>query len=84
MLIINKNIILNGTSDFDGITAQTYQANIDSKFPENMQLSNWIGDYTLYKTHRTECANERTQFEDAAFELQEQMIEENKKLSMPE
>lgn len=84
MLNISKSVTLNGSSVFDNVTAQGYQAVIDSGSPENMSLSNWIGDYAVYKTHRTDCATERASFEDAAYELQEQMIQEKNKLSMPE
>ena len=84
MLNISKSITLNGTSIFDNISAQGYQAVIDSNAPENMQLSNWINDYATYKAHREECTTERTQFEDTAFELQEKMIEEKNKISLPE
>lgn len=83
MLSISKSITLNGTSSFDGISVQGYQAILDSETPENIQLSNWINDYASYKIHRTECANDRTEFEDAVFKLQEEMIEEkNKKLML--
>lgn len=81
MLNMNKSVTLNGSSVFDGVTAQGYQAVIDSASPENISLSNWIGDYTVYKNHRSDCATERSDFEDAAFKLQEQMIKEK---SMPE
>ena len=84
MLNMNKTVTLNGSSIFDNVTAQGYQAAIDSETPENISLSNWIGDYTTYKAHRGDCATERTQFEDAAFKLQEEMINEKKKVSLPE
>ncbi len=76
MLETTKSITLNGNSTFDGVIAQTYQAVIDSNVPENMTLSNWIGDYAVYKNHRIECSTERSQFEDKAYELQEEAIAE--------
>lgn len=84
MLNITKNVTLSGTSTFDNITAQGYQAVINGDMPESISMTNWIGDYTAYKAHRAECAAERTEFEDKAFTLQEQMIAEKKAAELAE
>ena len=76
MLNVNKSITLSGLSIFNGIIAQRYQAIVDSKDPEKISLSNWLGDYATYKEYRDECATERKQFEDEAFKLQQEMLTE--------
>lgn len=79
MLKISKDIILNGSSRFDNAIVQGYQATINNEAPENMQLTNWISDYALYKIHREDCANDRAEFEDKAFKLQEELMAEKSK-----
>lgn len=79
MLTTKKNVTLTGTTTIDGVIVAGYQAVIDSENPEDMNLSNWQSNKELYKQNRTICREERAEFEDAAYNLQDTMIEESEK-----
>lgn len=76
MLKTKKNIEFTGESIFDGVSAAGYSAKIDSNNPSDITLANWINDKDAYKTNRSQCYAEKQAFEDAAYELQEEMISE--------
>lgn len=74
MLNIKKSITITGNSTIDGVIAEGYQAVIDSADPENMNLSSWQQDKALYKANRAQCRADQAEFEDMAYEIQDQLI----------
>ena len=73
-LKMTKSITLSGNSEIDGNPVQGYQATIDSEHPENMSISSWINDQVAYKANRAQCRKDAAEFEDTAYELQDEMI----------
>lgn len=76
MLKTNKAITIKGNSIIDGKNAAGYQAVINSDNPEDMTITNWQIDKTLYKENREQCRADQAAFEDAAYALQNEMIAE--------
>lgn len=76
MLTAKKQITINGTSTIDGTAAENYQAVINEENPADMTLSSWQVDKELYKANRTECRRDKAAFEDAAYEIQDELIAE--------
>lgn len=77
MLETIKTVTLNGSSMVGGAVLQGYQAQIDSVNPDNIvQMTNWISDQKAYREHRAECRRDAAAFEDAVYELQDQMVAE--------
>lgn len=76
MLTMKKSITLTGNSTIDGVIAEGYQAVIDSNNPEDMNISSWQADKAVYKANRTQCRADAAAFEDAAYELQDELIAE--------
>lgn len=60
----------------NGVQAEGYSATINSNDPEDMTLSSWQTDKALYKANRSQCRQDAADFEDAAYALQDEMIEE--------
>lgn len=73
---IKKNITLSATCKIDGKDVAGYSATINSENPEDMNLSDWQINKTLYKANRIQCRKDQAEFEDAAYTLQDQMISE--------
>lgn len=73
---IKKNITLTATCKIDGKDVAGYSATINSENPEDMNLSDWQINKTLYKSNRIQCRKDQAEFEDAAYTLQDQMISE--------
>lgn len=76
MLNMKKSITLTGESMINGVQAEGYSATINSNDPEDMTLSSWQTDKALYKANRSQCRQDAADFEDAAYALQDEMIEE--------
>lgn len=76
MLTVKKNITLTGNSTIDGAVAENYQAVIPGDNPENMNISSWQQDKAVYKANRAQCRQDKADFEDAAYSLQDEMIAE--------
>lgn len=76
MLKIGKEIVLNGSSMIDGVTAEYYVARINDADPNNMTISSSQQDRNVYKENRATCREDRAAFEDAAYKLQDEMIAE--------
>lgn len=74
MLEMKKSVTVTGRSTIGGIEAAGFQATIDSKKPEDMIFSSWQTDKALYKTNRVQCRADEAAFEDACYELQEEMM----------
>lgn len=73
---IKKNITLTATCKIDGKDVAGYSATINSENPEDMNLSDWPISKALYKANRVQCRKDQAEFEDAAYALQDQMINE--------
>ena len=76
MLDTKKNITVTGSSSINGVKAIEFKATIDSENPENMSITNWQTNKTLYKENRTVCRADQAEFEDQVYALQDEMIAE--------
>lgn len=76
MLNITKTTQFRGESKIGEVVAKVFEATINTTNPENMTFNNYIINYDLYKSNRTAIATEQTQFEDAAYAFQAQLIAE--------
>jgi vacuolar-type H+-ATPase subunit H len=74
MLNIQKKVILTGKTMIDEKQVLGYQANIDSDNPINMTINRWATNKNLYKENRELCRKEEAEFEDAAYALQDEML----------
>ena len=74
MLNKNEKIILTGESIVNGISVEGYQAQIDSENPENMTFSSWQNNKEMYKENRTICRSDKAEFEDYAYNRQDELI----------
>lgn len=73
MLTVKRNITLNGVSIIEGRTASQFVASIDSENPNDMTINRYIVDKEIYKPNRAKVNEEYIEFEDMAYELQEEM-----------
>lgn len=78
MLTMKKETVLKGESRIDGAIAESHRAEINSVDPVNMTITSVQVDKAAYKAIRAACRADRAAFEDAAYELQEEMMAENK------
>ena len=76
MLKTSKNVTVNGMSMIDGVQAAGYTASIDTQDPNSMNISSWQTDKALYKAHRAECRADAAEFEDLAYAMQDEMLDE--------
>lgn len=83
MLTLERKVTLNGESRIDGLIAEGYRAEISSVNPEDMTITSWQVDRAVYKAVREICRADRAAFEEAAYEMQEQMLAENKAAEAP-
>lgn len=74
MLTTRKIITYTGESKIDGVTAENYQASINSDNPEDMTISSWQSNKSLYKANRTTCRKDSADFEDMVYAIQDEMI----------
>lgn len=74
MLTTRKTITYTGESKIDGVTAENYQASINSDNPEDMTISSWQSNKSLYKANRTTCRKDSADFEDMVYAVQDEMI----------
>ena len=74
MLEMKKSVTVTGRSIIGGVEALGMQATIDSDNPEGVNFSSWQTDRALYKTNRVQCRADEAAFEDACYELQEEMM----------
>ena len=77
MVNIKRNVTLNGVSIIDGKTASQFVDSIDSENPTDMTITRYIVDKEIYKPNRQQVNTEYAEFEDIAYELQEEMMKEN-------
>lgn len=73
-LISSRSIVLSGESRIGDVTAESYQATIDSNNPENMGISRWAQDPKIYKENRVQCRKDSAEFEELAYTLQEELM----------
>lgn len=76
MLNYKKSVTVTGGSYIDGVQAEGYSATINSDNPEDITLSSWQTDKSLYKANRAQCRKDSNEFEDIAYALQDEMISE--------
>ena len=76
MLNYKKSVTLTGGSYIEGVQAEGYSATINSDNPEDITLTSWQTDKTLYKANRSQCRADAAEFEDVAYALQDEMIAE--------
>lgn len=74
MLVKNENIVINGSSQIDGLEAINFQAQMASNDPLNMTFHSWQSNPQLYKEHREECREDQAAFEDYAYSIQDELI----------
>lgn len=74
---IKKNITLSAFSQIDGKNVAGYSASINSENPEDMNLSDWIVEKATYKANRKECRADQAEFEDMAYQIQDEMLQTN-------
>lgn len=74
MLNIRKNITLNGESVFDEKQAAGFSAVINSENPEDMTITQWQVNKSLYKEKRADVNADFAEFQNAAYTLQDEMI----------
>ena len=75
-LDVKKNITLSGVSKVGSDMVVTYSGTIDSDNPENLQLSTYIQNMTAYRANLAELRNDKSDFEDVAFDLQDTLMGE--------
>lgn len=73
-LTTKKEITLTGESKIDGVVAEVYRAVINSESPEDMTLTSVQRDKALYKANRKACRADNAEFEEMAYDLQDEMI----------
>lgn len=76
MLTIHKTVTLKGSTELEGKAIESYQASVDSRNPEGISFSVWQNDVSACKLNRQECRKNYADFQDAAYDLQDQMVEE--------
>lgn len=76
MLTMKKSVTITGNSTIDGAIAEGYSAKIDSDNPENITFSSYQQDKAVYKANRAQCRADSAEFEDACYEIQDEMIAE--------
>lgn len=77
MLKTDKTTSLTGLSTIDGVSAMSFNANIDqngsgSTFSANVQ------DQDLYAKNRVECRKDKDDFEKEMYKIQDALIDEQK------
>lgn len=76
MLTKTKSITLKGFSVVNGVNVEGYSAEINSENPEDITMSSWQQNKSLYKANRSTCRADQAEFEDAAYAIQDEMIAE--------
>ena len=75
-LVKNENITITGKSVIDGVEVCGFQATLSTTDPKNISFSSWQIDKALYKANRAACRADEAEFEDYAFERQDEIIAE--------
>lgn len=57
-----------------------FSATIDSQYPDNMDVNRSIIDRVTYKENRAQMMKDQTEFEDAVYALQDEIIAINKQV----
>lgn len=73
-LTTKKEITLTGESRIDDVVAEVYRAVINSENPDDMTLTAVQRDKALYKANRRQCRADNEEFEEMAYDLQDEMI----------
>lgn len=76
MLKKKEEITITGESVIDGKVVCGFSAKINAESPKDMSLSQWINDKEAYKANREICRKDRADFEDYAYERQEELVTE--------
>lgn len=76
MLEMKREISFTGESKFDGIVAARYTAKIRSDDPNDITMSNYQVNKSLYKENRKVCNQDKMEFEDMIYAEQDRMITE--------
>lgn len=71
--IIEKCITLKGQSMIDGEQAEFYNAEINSKNPSNVSFGCAQTNKELAKANRIQCRQDRADFEDTVYALQDEL-----------
>lgn len=74
MIEIKKSITLVGNSKVGTELVKVFDAKINENEPENMTMNSYITNYDLYKVNRAAITAEQTEFENAAYAIQEAML----------
>lgn len=72
--VIKENITLTATSQVDGKDVEGYSATINSESPEDINISSWQIDKSLYKANRVQCRADQAEFEDYAYAEQDKLL----------
>lgn len=76
-LNIRVNNIIEGESVIDGVVVATYHASLNESNPQNPSINSFISNYSLYKANREEMRDDRSEFEDAVFAMQDEIMASN-------
>lgn len=76
MLEMKREISFTGESTFDGVVAARYTAKISSDDPNDIKMSNYQVDRSLYKENRKVCNQDKIEFEYMVYAEQDKMITE--------
>lgn len=76
MLKTKKTMTLTGQTVIDGVVAENHTATIDSSNPNDISISSFQQDKTVYKENRIQCRADKAEFEDMVYTLQDEMIAE--------
>jgi len=76
MLEITKETIIKGTSKVGDAAVKMFEARINTSNPETMAFNHYVVNNDLYKPNRKAIGAEESQFEDVAYDFQDQLIAE--------
>lgn len=80
MLKLSKVINITGFSTIQGVSEsnsgviENYNASIDESEPDNINMSSFISDQKAYKENKEQCRQDRSEFEDAVYKIQDELI----------
>lgn len=71
---IKTTLQLNNEIKIDGVLVKGQSAIINSDDPNDITISNWVNDKALYKENRVAIRAKEAEFEDLAYQKQDEML----------
>jgi len=78
-LELRKSVTVNGESKVAGKTAVYFTANLSTDDENSSSVNQNIIDQELYQSNRKECRKDATVFQEAVYEVEDQLAEEAEK-----